>query len=110
VHRLTDEALSTYVRSGLEMHSQIMGLGNGVPAIVCRFAEQTSKGVMWRDIGLGEWLFDFDHDEEIKGLVPAVLAMAKHPEAAKATVAKARTFVEQRQRETMALVRRSLVG
>jgi polysaccharide pyruvyl transferase WcaK-like protein len=111
---LTDEALSTYVRSagmfGLEMHSPIMCLGNGVPAIVCRFAEQTSKGVMWRDIGLGDWLFDFDQEEERRKLVPAVLAMAKHPEAAQAKVAKARTFVEQRQRETMAVVRRSLAG
>jgi hypothetical protein len=111
---LTDEALSTYLRGagmfGLEMHSPIMCIGNGVPAIVCRFAEQTSKGVMWRDIGLGEWLFDFDNDEEIEGLVPAVLAMAKNPNAAKAKVAKARAFVEQRQRETMAVVRRSLAG
>ncbi len=45
---LTDEALSTYVRSaglfGLEMHSPIMCIGNGIPAIVCRFDEQTSKG------------------------------------------------------------------
>ena len=54
---LTDEALSTYVRSaglfGSEMHSPIMAVGNGIPAIVCRFEEQTSKGFMWRDIGLG---------------------------------------------------------
>ncbi len=61
---LTDEALSTYVRSaglfGSEMHSPIMALGNGIPAIVCRFEEQTSKGIMWRDIGLGDWLFDLD--------------------------------------------------
>ena len=45
---LSDEALSTYVRSaglfGSEMHSPIMALGNGIPAIVCRFKEQTSKG------------------------------------------------------------------
>ena len=111
---LTDEALSTYVRSagmfGLEMHSPIMCVGNGVPAIVCRFAEQTSKGIMWRDIGLGDWLFDFDQAEERQRLAPAVLAMAKHAEAAKAKVAKARAFVEQRQRETMAVVRRSLAG
>ena len=111
---LTDEALSTYLgRAGmfaLEMHSPIMCIGNGVPAIVCRFAEQTSKGVRWRDIGVGEWLFDFDNEEEIKGLVPAVLAMAKDPETAKAKVVKARAFVEQRQRETMSVVRRSLVG
>lgn len=105
---LTDEALSTYVRSaglfGLEMHSPIMCIGNGVPAIVCRFAEQTSKGFMWRDIGLGDWLFDFDDEAQIKQLVPAVLKMVKEPEAAKAKVAKALEFVQRRQRETMAIV------
>jgi hypothetical protein len=109
---LTDEALSTYVRSaglfGLEMHSPIMCIGNGVPAIVCRFNEQTSKGIMWRDIGLGEWLFDFDQEDEIKRLVPAVLAMVKEPGAAKAKVAKAQGFVQRRQRETMEVVRRNL--
>ena len=109
---LTDEALSTYVRSaglfGLEMHSPIMCIGNGVPAIVCRFNEQTSKGIMWRDIGLGEWLFDFDQEDEIKRLVPAVLAMIKEPRAAKAKVAKAQAFVQKRQRETMEMVRRHL--
>ena len=109
---LTDEALSTYVRSaglfGSEMHSPIMAIGNGIPAIVCRFEEQTSKGIMWRDIGLGDWLFDLDKEEEHKGIVPAVLAMATDPAAAKAKVAKARAFVEQRQRETMAVVKKHL--
>jgi len=105
---LTDEALSTYVRSagifGSEMHSPIMCIGNGIPAIVCRFAEQTSKGIMWRDIGLGDWLFDLDVEEEIPRIVPTVLAMAKDPVAAKQKTAKARAFVEQRQRETMAIL------
>ena len=109
---LTDEALSTYVRSaglfGSEMHSPIMAIGNGIPAIVCRFEEQTSKGIMWRDIGLGDWLFDFDVEEEINRLVPAVLAMVNDRAAAKAKVAKARAFVEQRQRDTMAVVRNQL--
>ena len=71
---LTDEALSVYVRSaglfGLEMHSPIMAVGNGIPAIVGRFAEQTNKGFMWRDIGLGDWLFDFDQEAEIARYVP----------------------------------------
>jgi hypothetical protein len=84
-----------------------MCIGNGIPAIVCRFAEQTSKGIMWRDIGLGEWLFDFDKPEEIAGLVPAVLAMARNPAAARAKVEKARAFVVQRQEETMAAVARA---
>jgi polysaccharide pyruvyl transferase WcaK-like protein len=106
---LTGEALSTYVRSaglfGAEMHSPIMCIGNGIPAIVCRWAEQTSKGLMWHDIGLDEWLFDLDQEDELKRVVPAVLAMAKDPAAARAKAAKAREFVEKRQRETMAVVR-----
>jgi hypothetical protein len=109
---LTDEALSTYVRSaglfGAEMHSPIMCIGHGVPAIVCRWAEQTSKGFMWRDIGLGEWLFDFDDEQSIPGLTPAVLAMARNPAAAKAKVAKAQSFVRRRQQETMAIVKTNL--
>ncbi|MBD2752393.1 polysaccharide pyruvyl transferase family protein [Spirosoma validum] len=111
---LTDEAVSTYVRSaglfGLEMHSPIMCIGNGIPAIVGRFAEQTSKGVMWKDIGLGDWLFDFDNEADIARYVPAVLAMAKDPKAAKAKAAKARKFVEQRQRETMGLVKKNVIS
>jgi hypothetical protein len=65
---------------------------------------------MWRDVGLGDWLFDFDVEEEIKQLVPAVLAMTKDPEAAKAKVAKARALVEQRQRETMGELRKHLIS
>jgi polysaccharide pyruvyl transferase WcaK-like protein len=109
---LTDEALSTYVRSaglfGAEMHSPIMAVGNGIPAIVCRWAEQTSKGIMWRDIGLGDWLFDLDHAEEAARVAPAVLALAKDPAAARARALKAREFVRQRQRETMEILRREL--
>lgn len=109
---LTNEALSVYVRSaglfGSEMHSPIMAIGNGIPAVVCRFEEQTSKGIMWRDIGLGEWLFDLDNDEEHKGIAPAVLAIAKDPAGAKAKVAKAAEFVKQRQRDTMAVVAKNL--
>jgi hypothetical protein len=102
---LTGEALSTYVRSaglfGAEMHSPIMCIGNGIPAIVCRWEEQTSKGIMWRDIGLRDWLFNLDEASEIPGIVPAVLALANYPEAAKAKAIAARAFVARRQRDTM---------
>jgi polysaccharide pyruvyl transferase WcaK-like protein len=78
---LTDEALSTYVRSagiiGHEMHSPIMALGNGVPALVARWEEQTSKGAMWRDIGLGDWLFDFDQAEDRARYPAAAVAWAR---------------------------------
>lgn len=109
---LTDEALSTYVRSagifGSEMHSPIMALGNGIPAIVCRFAEQTSKGIMWRDIGLGDWLFDLDSEGDVARVVPTVLAMARDPAAAKQKAAKALEYVHRRQSETMAVLRTAL--
>ena len=63
---------------------------------------------MWRDIGLGDWLFDFDQEAEIAKYVPAVLAMAKNPAAAKAKIAPPRQFVEWRQRETMNVLRKAL--
>ena len=103
---LTGEAVSTYVRSaglfGNEMHSPIMCIGNGVPAIVCRWAEQTSKGFMWRDIGLGDWLFNFDRDEEIRRLIPTLLAMLSDPVQARAKVEQARAFVSRPDLTTIA--------
>ena len=109
---LTDEAVSTYIRSaglfGLEMHSPIMCIGNGVPAIVCRFVDQTYKGIMWRDIGLGDWLFDMDVEEEVARLVPTVLALAKDPAAAQVKTVKALKFVRQRQREQVAVLGKCL--
>lgn len=98
---LTAEALSVYSRSaglfGAEMHSPIMCIGNGIPAIVCRWAEQTSKGMMWRDIGLGEWLFDLDREEEIERVAPAVLELARNPAGGRLKADKARELVRQRQ-------------
>jgi hypothetical protein len=109
---LTDEAVSTYVRSlglfGLEMHSPIMCVGNGIPALVGRFQEQTSKGIMWRDIGLGDWLFDMDQEGDVARLVPRVMALAHDPDSARSKVAKAQEFVRRRQRETMAVLEKSL--
>jgi hypothetical protein len=109
---LTDEALSTYRRSaglfGHEQHSPIMCIGAGIPAIVCRWAEQSSKGDMWRTIGLGDWLFDMDVEADKKKVAPAVLAMAKDPAAARAKAEKARALVERYQRDTMAVVARHL--
>ena len=109
---LTDEALSVYVRSaglfGSEMHSPIMAVGNGIPAIVCRFEEQTSKGIMWRDIGLGDWLFDLDIDSKAAKVPNAVVTMAKNFKAAQAKTETAQFVVLQRQKETMELLKQRL--
>ncbi|KAA5542131.1 polysaccharide pyruvyl transferase family protein [Roseiconus nitratireducens] len=109
---LTGEAISTYVRSaglfGNEMHSPIMCIGHGVPAVVCRWEEQTSKGYMWEDIGLDDWLFNLDVPEEVQEVVPTVLQIAQDPAAAKAKAEAARRRVQQRQAETMDVLRDQL--
>lgn len=83
---LPDEAASVYRRSaglfGHEMHSPILCIGQGIPAVVCRWAEQSTKGVMWRDIGLGDWLFDLDSPDEMAAVAPAVLALSRDNAAA----------------------------
>jgi hypothetical protein len=51
----------------------------------------------WCDIGLADWLIDLDGADDMKRLVPAVLAMAQDPVAVRAKAAAARSFVVQRQ-------------
>lgn len=108
---LTDEALGVYRRSaglfGNELHSAIMCIGSGVPAIVCRWAEQTSKGTMWRDIGLEAWLFDLDDERQVAQVPAAVLEMATQPAASRARAAAARARVQQLQAASMQVVRQS---
>lgn len=107
---LPDEAISVYRRAaglfGSEMHSPIMCIGHGVPANVCRWEEQSSKGIMWRDIGLGDWLFDFDVAAEAQAMPAAVLALARDPAAAKRRAEAARARVRERFRATMSVVAR----
>jgi hypothetical protein len=64
------------------MHSPIIGRGHDAPAIGYRFAEQTSKGNLWRGIGLGDRLFDLDNTAATHRILPAARAIARDPEAA----------------------------
>ena len=108
---LTDEAMSIYKRSaglfGNEMHSPIMCIAHGIPAIVVRWEEQSSKGIMWKDIGLEEWLFDFDKEADIQRFVPTVLAMAKDTQQAKATALKGKKFAQALHKKSMKVVEKA---
>lgn len=105
----TDEAVSVYERCaglfGLEMHSPILCIGRGVPAIVGRFDEQTSKGWMWRDIGLGDWLFDFDNPDDRARYPETVVRMLADPDDSRRRAAAARDRVWRRFRDTMRDIR-----
>ncbi|MEZ6043220.1 MAG: polysaccharide pyruvyl transferase family protein [Planctomycetaceae bacterium] len=111
---LTGEAVSTYTQSaglfGNEMHSPIMCIGHGIPAIVCRWAEQTSKGYMWEDIGLQEWLFDLDQPGDVEHIAPTVLQMALQPDASRLKAEAARKRVEEYQSSSMDVLRSVLAS
>lgn len=109
---LTDEAISTYARSsgifGFEMHSPIMALAHGVPALVGRWSEMSTKGFMWRDIGLDKWLFDIDRAEDVERFTPTVLSLVEDPSAARIKAAGAMERVRERQKAMMAALGRVL--
>ena len=65
---------------------------------------------MWRDIGLGDWLFDMDTPGDVSRLVPTVLDMVQNPKAARARVAKAQKYVKQLQAQTMGVVKSQVAG
>jgi len=106
------EAISTYRKSvglfGLQMHSPIMCIGHGIPAILGGLAQQTTKRYMMEDIGLPEWLLDFDKPEGRERFPETVIQMALNKEDSFRKAANARKFVENRQKETMAYLGESL--
>lgn len=109
---LPDEALAVYVRSvglfGNEMHSPILCVAHGVPAVVCHSRDASTKGFMWQDVGLGHWLFDLDTPGDLDRIVPTVLSIATDPTVAKAKADAAGAVVRQRLEATAAVVREHL--
>ncbi len=107
---LTDEALSVYKRSaglfGCEMHSPILCIGHGIPAIVARWKEQTTKGYMWEDLGLADWLFDFDKAEDRERYPDVCLDMVQHPEESFRKAEKAREKAFDTYREIVREIKR----
>jgi polysaccharide pyruvyl transferase WcaK-like protein len=101
---LTAEAASVYARAfavvSFEMHSPIIAIANGTPAIHLRQPTDTRKGQMWRDVGLADWLFEIEMAEG-KQIAERLLAMHADSEKTKSLVQKARQKVEERCRAMM---------
>lgn len=61
---LADEAASIYSRAqavvSVECHSPIIALANGTPAFYTRQPVDSVKGQMYRDIGVGDWVFELE--------------------------------------------------
>lgn len=102
---LPDEAISVYKKSaclfGNEMHSPIMCIANHIPAVVCRWEEQTSKGYMWKDMWLEDWLFDTDDEARMKKLPETVLGILDAPDRAEEKIREAQKIVSERTGKTV---------
>jgi len=109
---LPDEAFSVFANAraivSMEMHSVILALAAGTPALHPAFAEAGRKRWMLRDIGLAHWLFDIDHVSAAT-LTDALFAICRDYSNALRRVETAMNFVRRRQRETMAVVRNALL-
>lgn len=96
---LTAEAASVYAKAAavvsFEMHSPIIAIANGTPAVHLRHPTDTRKGQMWRDVGLEKWLFEVD-DTTGKQIGEQLVEIGKDPPAARRAAAKARAFAHER--------------
>jgi polysaccharide pyruvyl transferase WcaK-like protein len=101
---LTDEAASTYRRAAavvsLEMHSPIIAVANGRPAIHLRQPTDTRKGQMWRDVGLGDWLFEIEAATG-EQIAERLLSIHRGAEATRAVLARGQAFAAERCRAMM---------
>jgi polysaccharide pyruvyl transferase WcaK-like protein len=108
---LTDEAASTYRRAAavvsIEMHSPIIAIANGVPAIHLRHPTDTRKGQMWRDVGLEKWLFEID-DTPGESIAERLVALHRNATETREKVAKAQEVTTGRFKTMMKAIAASL--
>jgi hypothetical protein len=85
-----------------------MCIGNGIPALLGRFREQTTKGFMWKDIGLSDWYFDSDSKFEMERLTAAVLELANDSQGCIKRARKAQNYVNSLNQKCIGQVRRNI--
>ena len=106
---LTAEAASVYARAAavlsFEMHSPIIAVANGTPAILLRQPTDTRKGQMWRDVGLDRWIFEIDESTG-KQIAERLVELGKDLPAARRTAEKARAFARERMAAMVAAIGR----
>ena len=105
---LTAEAASVYARAAavasFEMHSPIMAVAAGTPAVHLRQPTDTRKGQMWRDVGLDRWLFEIDQATGAR-VAECLVEIGKDLPAARETARRAREMARKRMAEMVAGIR-----
>ncbi len=95
---LPDEAAAVYGHAAsvvsMECHSPLIALARGTPCLHLRQPEDTIKGQMYHDLGLGGWLFEIDAADP-DALADTLLAQVNDRPAADATMRNAQARVEK---------------
>jgi polysaccharide pyruvyl transferase WcaK-like protein len=108
-----DEAASVFARAHTvvchEPHSPIIALANGTPVIHTYSEFHSPKCWMFKDIGLPEWLLEYDSTPAAT-MADTLFAIHDDYPGALAKVKKAMAFVHQRQADTMVVVKKILAG
>lgn len=104
-----DEAAAVFARAHTaichEPHSLIIALANGTP-IIHTFSEfHSPKCWMFADIGLPEWLLEFD-STPVRKIADTLFAIHDDYATARQKVATAMDFVRRKQAEGMAVIRK----
>jgi hypothetical protein len=109
---LPDAAQSLFARAqavvSIENHSPLLAAAAGTPFVMVHQPEDSFKGDMFIDIGLGDWYVPDINRATGDDIARMLMGIVSDMPAARAKLAKAMAFVSERQRFGMMEVRRTL--
>ena len=109
---LPDAAQSLFARAqavvSLENHPPLLAAAAGTPFVMVHQPEDSFKGDMFVDIGLGDWYVPDINKATGEDVSRMLLGIVSGMPAARAKLAKAMAFVKERHRLGMMEVRRTL--
>lgn len=100
-----DTALGVYRASrgvfGVEIHSQVMAVGSGVPGVVLYPPQWGSKGEMWKSIGLADWYITTDSPDYAQRAVTVARKILSDPAGTDQKLRRAREIIDSANRSAI---------
>lgn len=100
-----DTALGVYRASrgvfGVEIHSQVMAVGSGVPGVLLYPPQWGSKGEMWKSIGLSDWFISTDSPGCTQRAVTVAREVLSDPAGCAEKLRRARKIIDHANRSAI---------
>ncbi len=100
-----DMALGVYRASrgvfGVEIHSQVMAVGSGVPGVLLYPSSWGSKGKMWESVGLSDWFISTDSPDYAERAVAVAREVLSDPERNAGKLRRVREIVDRANRHAI---------